>query len=241
MKLSLIIPAYNEELYLAACLTHACAELAAQARRGPFEIIVIDNASTDRTAEIAEAFEGVRVVHEPNKGLTCARQRSLEVASGEILAYIDADTHMPTGWVGRVLDAYQTIDDLVCISGPYRYYDLPGIKSLFVQLYWHILAKPTYWFTRYMAVGGNFAARKAALLDIGGFDTSLSFYGEDTNIARRLYNRGRVFFDMKLVMNTSARRLKAEGTMTTAVHYVINFASEVVRKKPATLDYQDIR
>lgn len=241
MKLSLIIPAYNEELYIAACLTHACAELAAQARRGPFEIIVIDNASTDRTAAIAAAFEGVRVVHEPNKRLTRARQRGLEEASGEILAYIDADTHMPPGWAGRVLDAYQAIDDLVCISGPYRYYDLSKLKSLFVRLYWHILAKPTYWFTKYMAVGGNFAASKAALSDIGGFDTSLSFYGEDTNIARRLYSKGQVLFDMRLVMNTSARRLKVEGVATTAAHYIINFASEVVRKKPATSAYRDIR
>ncbi|MFM2485984.1 glycosyltransferase [Celerinatantimonas yamalensis] len=241
MKLSLIIPAYNEERYLAQCLTYACAEMAKYAHLGLFEIIVIDNASTDRTAEVASTFAGVRVVYEPNKGLTCARQRGLEEAQGEILAFIDADTRMPSGWVPRVLDAYAADNNLTCISGPYRYYDLPIVQRWLVKAYWSMLARPTYWFTRYMAVGGNFAASKAALLAIGGFDTSIAFYGEDTDIARRLHKKGRVLFDMKLVMETSARRLREEGFLATAAHYVANFVSEVIRKKPSTTEYRDIR
>jgi glycosyltransferase involved in cell wall biosynthesis len=241
LTLSLIIPAYNEESYLAACLEYASAELEAQKHRGPFEIIVVNNASTDRTHEIAASFPHVRVVYEPRKGLTYARQRGLEEATGEILAYIDADTHMPQGWVARVLDAYQSRSDAVCVSGPYFYYDLPRNKRALVRLYWMLLAKPTYWMTRYMAVGGNFAAKKASLLQIGGFDTSISFYGEDTNIARRLSEVGKVVFDMQLVMHTSARRLLEEGFTSTAMNYVINFMAEVVLKKPLSAQYRDIR
>lgn len=241
MKLSLIIPAYNEELYLATCLQCAIQELNAQAKSGEFEIIVINNASTDRTSEVASRFEHVRVVYEPIKGLTHARQRGLESASGDILAFIDADTRMPSGWLSRVLAAFEKDRDLVCVSGPYRYFDLPGVKSTLVALYWLLLAKPTYWITHYMAVGGNFAASKPALLRIGGFDKSIAFYGEDTNIARRLASEGRVQFDLGMVMETSARRLKQEGFVTTALRYVVNFMSEVVRNKPATSDYRDIR
>ncbi len=241
MKLSLIIPAYNEELYLATCLQYAIKELTAHAKPGEFEIIVVNNASTDQTPAIAAGFANVQVVYEPIKGLTRARQKGLESASGDILAFIDADTRMPPGWLGKVLDAYEKNGDLVCISGPYRYFDLPGIKSLLVKFYWLLLAKPTYWFTRYMAVGGNFAASKQALLRIGGFDTSIAFYGEDTNIARRLAVEGRVQFDLGMVMETSARRLKEEGFTTTAVRYVLNFMSEVIRNKPATSAYRDIR
>ncbi|MEA9391240.1 glycosyltransferase family A protein [Acerihabitans sp. TG2] len=241
MKLSLIIPAYNEERYLATCLRCAIDELNAQARSGEVEIIVINNASTDRTSEVASGFAQVRVVYEPVKGLTHARQRGLESASGDILAFIDADTRMPAGWLSQVLDAFDQDRNLVCISGPYRYFDLPGVKSHMVALYWLLLAKPTYWITRYMAVGGNFAASKQALLRIGGFDKSIAFYGEDTNIARRLANEGRVQFNLGMVMETSARRLKQEGFVTTALRYVLNFISEVVRNKPATSDYRDIR
>lgn len=241
MKLSLIIPAFNEELYIADCLRYATAEFAAQASRGSFEIIVVDNASTDRTAEIAASFDGVRVVHEAKKGLTSARQCGMDAASGEILAYIDADTHMPAGWLSRVLDAYERDKNLVCISGPYRYHDLGKLKSAMVRFYWWMLAKPTYWFTGYMAVGGNFAASKAALQRISGFDTSIAFYGEDTDIARRLSEQGKVLFDLKLVMPTSARRLQQEGFVTTAYRYVLNFVSEVILKRPITSDYRDIR
>ncbi|BEV71525.1 MULTISPECIES: glycosyltransferase family A protein [unclassified Paludibacterium] len=241
MKLSLIIPAYNEQDYLADCLRHALRETRAQAARGPFEIIVINNASTDRTAEVAAGFADVRVIHEARKGLTHARQRGLEEAQGEILAYIDADTRMAPGWLGRVLDLYQARPDAVCVSGPYTYYDLAKFKSALVRLYWLMLAKPTYLFTQYMAVGGNFAARRNALVEIGGFDTNIAFYGEDTNIARRLADVGRVIFDMGLIMPTSARRLDEEGFVMTAMRYMMNFMSEVVLKRPTTNAYRDVR
>lgn len=241
MKLSLIIPAYNEELYIASCLQCALKELAAQPDPAQIEVIVVNNASTDLTVPIASAFEHVRVVDEPVKGLTHARQKGLETASGDILAFIDADTRMPAGWLNRVLTAYEQNSGLVCLSGPYFYYDLPGIKGFLVKLYWLLLAKPTYWCTRYMAVGGNFAASQQALRRIGGFDKSIAFYGEDTNIARRLAAEGEVRFDMGMVMATSARRLRAEGFVTTAIRYVINFLSEAVLKKPATTAYRDIR
>ncbi|XBS71453.1 hypothetical protein ABK905_11265 [Acerihabitans sp. KWT182] len=99
----------------------------------------------------------------------------------------------------------------------------------------HLLADALY------GGGGNFAASKAALLRIGGFDTSIPFYGEDTNIARRLAGEGRVRFILSMVMETSARRLKEEGFITTAMRYVLNFMSEAIRNKPATSVYRDIR
>ena len=243
MKLSLIVPAYNEERYLAECLRCVSAELQANSARGPFEIIVVDNASTDGTAAVAASFPEVRVVHEPHKGLTRARQRAFEEARGEILAFVDADTKMPAGWIDRVLDAFETTEGprVVCVSGPYVYYDLPAFKQLLVRLYWRVLAQPTYWFTRYMAVGGNFAASRQALAAIGGFDTTIAFYGEDTNIARRLSRVGKVVFDMDLIMQTSARRLNAEGFAATALRYAANYLAEVIAKRPLTTEYRDIR
>lgn len=241
MRLSVIVPAYNEEAYLAESLQCASVELRANTSKGPFEIIVVDNASTDRTAEIAAGFPEVRVVREPRKGLTRARQRGLEEAQGEILAFVDADTRMPPGWIGRVLHTYESGDRVVCVSGPYVYHDVSMVKKALVRLYWLLAAKPMYRLTRYMAVGGNFAASKDALVTIGGFDTTISFYGEDTNIARRLSQVGKVVFDMGLVMQTSARRLRAEGFVTTAMRYAANFVAEVVLKRPLTTRYRDIR
>ena len=236
MTISLIIPAYNEEKYLPDCLESVHAHGA-----GLFEIIVVNNASTDGTVHVAQSFPGVRVVTENAKGLTKARQCGLREAKGDILAYIDADTKMPAGWVEPIERAFAGNERFVCVSGPYIYYDLPFTKKHLVRLWWLILAYPTYLVSRFMVVGGNFAAKKSALLAIGGFDTTISFYGEDTDIARRLHNVGKVKFMPSFFMYTSARRLAGDGFFMTAARYFANYLSIAILKRPVTGEYRDIR
>lgn len=237
MKISLVIPAYNEEKYIGECL-----EYAIKNSQGAFyEIIVVDNASTDRTKEIAETFSDVRVVHEPSKGLTKARQKGLSEAQGELIAYIDADTRMPVGWVKKVIEAFKKNPKSVAVSGPYIYHDVSWFAKQIVWLYWNVLARVSYFFTGYMIVGGNFVAKKSAILEIGGFDTTIAFYGEDTDIARRLSKVGKVLFKNKLSMETSARRFKGEGFVSTGWRYIINFTSITTKGKPTTDEYNDIR
>jgi glycosyltransferase involved in cell wall biosynthesis len=241
MRLSIIVPAYNEQDYLLACLEHLLAEVRRCPDPSEVEILVVDNASIDATAEVARRVPGVRVIHEPNKGLTKARQAGLEAAAGELIGYVDADTRMPPGWIARVLRTFERHPHVVCVSGPYIYYDAKHWQRAMVRLYWILLASPAYWMTRYMVVGGNFAARRSALEQIGGFDTEIAFYGEDTNIARRLHAAGKVKFSLRLPMRTSSRRLQEEGMTVMAGKYVANFLSEVVLKRPVTRAYRDIR
>jgi glycosyltransferase involved in cell wall biosynthesis len=241
VRLSIIIPAYNEEDYLPACLNDVLAEVARSPDPDDIEVLVVDNASTDATADVAYGMPGVSVVHEPVKGLTRARQAGLEAASGDIIAFVDADTRMPAGWIARVLRTFERKPNVVCVSGPYIYYDAAAWQRAMVRLYWIFLASPAYWMTRYMVVGGNFAVRRSALEEIGGFDTSIAFYGEDTNIARRLKATGRVKFLLRLPMPTSSRRLAAEGMTSTAFKYAANFLGEAVLKRPLTEEYRDIR
>jgi glycosyltransferase involved in cell wall biosynthesis len=236
MKISLVIPAYNEEKYLGACLTAACRQRSELA-----EILVINNASTDGTQQVAESFPGVRVINEPNKGLTRARQRGLLEAQGEIVAYIDADTEMPPGWVGKLVAAFEHDQRVVCVSGPYVYHDTSWIGKALMRLFWIFLAWPAYWLTGFLAIGGNFAAKKEALEKIGGFDQTISFYGEDADIARRLHLVGKVVFRQKLYMPTSARRFAGEGVVLISWRYLVNFLSIAFVKKAFTENYQDIR
>ena len=240
MRLSIIVPAYNEQDYLPDCLHHVLAEVARYGRPDEVEVLVVDNASTDGTAAVVAAIPGVRLVREPRKGLTRARQAGLEAAEGAVVGYVDADTRMPPGWIDSVLGAF-SVPGVVCVSGPYIYYDAAWRQRAMVRLYWWLLAMPAYWATRYMAVGGKFAASGAALREIGGFDPEIAFYGEDTDIARRLAKAGRVRFLLRLAMPTSARRLAAEGMASTAGTYMANFVSEVVLKRPITRGYRDIR
>jgi glycosyltransferase involved in cell wall biosynthesis len=236
MKISLIICAHNEEKYIAETLTYAIKN-----SHGQFhEIMVVDNASTDSTALIAKSFQEVRVISEPAKGLTKARQKGLSESTGDVLAYIDADTHMPKGWVETVVKNFNKGSDIVAVSGPYIYFGVSPFMKFIVKVYW-LLARIPYFFGGYMMVGGNFVAKKEALLKIGGFDTSIAFYGEDTDIARRLHSVGRIIFSRHLVMPTSARRFHGEGVIHVGWLYITNYFSILFRGKPTTSEYKDIR
>ncbi len=92
-----------------------------------------------------------------------------------------------------------------------------------------------------MVQGGNFITSRTALEAIGGFNTAISFYGEDTDIARRLNDVGEVRFTFSLKMFSSARRLKSEGILTMAARYSINYLWTTFLHRPFTNTYVDIR
>lgn len=234
--ISLVIPAYNEEAYLPACLDAVMRNVASKA----LEIIVVDNNSTDGTKRVIERYPAVTYVFEPHKGITRARQAGLLNASGDIVAYVDADTLPPPGWIEQIARHFEADSTLACLSGPYSFYDLSGIRDR-ISTGWFITARPLYALTGYMMVGGNFAIPRDTLQRMGGFDDSIEFYGEDADIAKRAKKFGKVLFSPSFVMPTSGRRLKKQGLLKMAGLYFINYLSIVFRSKPATRGYQDVR
>ena len=236
IKISLVIPAYNEEKYIGECLQAAIKNSGGRF----YEIIVVDNNSKDKTAEVAKGYPNVKVVFGEEKGLTRARQYGYEAATGDVLAYIDADTRMPSGWFDQVVKEFSKNPGLAVLSGPYFYFDVPWYIKLEVKLYYY-LALPIYFLVGYMATGGNFAIRKSVLEKMKGFDTGISFYGEDTNLARRAHEFGKVKFKIGFVMHTSGRRFSGQGLISTAYLYVLNFFSEVLWHKSVSKEYKDIR
>ncbi len=243
MLLSFVVPAYNEERYLPDCLRSILRETAG---RDDVEIIVVNNASTDRTRAVAEGFPGVRVVDEPRKGLPQARQAGFLASTGRLIANVDADSRLPAGWVAQVLGSFANDPNLVSLSGPLVYYDLSPRESLMVRVF-YTTAWMTYALNRYvlrvgsMVQGGNFVLRRDALERIGGFNLALTFYGEDTDLARRLPEVGRVSFTFDLKMFSSARRLKKEGIFTMAWRYSVNYLWTIFLKRPFTEEHIDIR
>lgn len=94
LRISLVIPAYNEERHIRSCLD----AIAAQTLK-PFEVIVVDNNSTDKTAEIASSYDFVKVIHEPKQGIVFARNTGFAAATGTVIARTDADVILPKGWI----------------------------------------------------------------------------------------------------------------------------------------------
>ena len=244
MRLSFVVPAYNEETYLPACLESILAQT--KGMGDAVEIIVVNNASSDRTREVALSYPGVQVVDEPCKGLTHARQAGFAASTGELIANVDSDSRLTPGWVAQVLATFADDPKLVALSGPFIYYDLTPRQRVSVRVFYaaaFLVYALNRWVLRAgsMVQGGNFVLRRKALEQIGGFNTAIAFYGEDTDIARRMNLVGTVRFTFDLKMYSSARRLRQEGMMTIAARYTINYLWTTFRKKPFTREYVDIR
>jgi glycosyltransferase involved in cell wall biosynthesis len=244
MRLSFVVPAYNEEAGLPACLESIVAQT--RSLGDAVEIIVVNNASTDRTREVALRIPGVRVVDEPHKGLTFARQAGFLASTGDLIANVDADARLPPGWVARVLAEFERNPRLVTLSGPLVYYDMSAAQRMVVRVFFWA-AKILYALNRYVlrhgavVQGGNFVLRRDALQKIGGFNTAIAFYGEDTDIARRMFPIGEVEFSLKLKIFSSGRRLLHEGVVRMGLRYTLNYIWTMFGTRPFSEKYLDIR
>jgi glycosyltransferase involved in cell wall biosynthesis len=242
LTISAIVCAYNEARFLPACLF----SLLAQTRPAD-EILVINNASTDDTAAVARGIPGVRVVDEPAKGLVLAREAARRLATGDVLAYMDADCRAPIFWLERLERRFDRSDALVGVTGPYRFYDWDRSGRALVRVYDALVAPPTHFFVHTafqigaIFYGGNFAVRREALARIDGFDRTIEFHGEDTNLGRRLTRLGRVDVCGECWVWTSARRYRAMGKRHVFGLYVRNFWSEILRHRPADREHRDVR
>src|SRR5215831_12836544 len=111
MTVTVVVCAYNEARLLPACL-HS---LRAQTRE-PDDIIVVNNASTDQTSNAARQVPGVRVVHEPTKGLVVARETARRLVRTDLVSYIDADCRAPITWTERVTARFDRREAPVAVT-----------------------------------------------------------------------------------------------------------------------------
>jgi glycosyltransferase involved in cell wall biosynthesis len=242
--ISFVVPAYNEEILIASCLHAIVAEIARS--RHPAEIIVVNNNSTDRTREIALSIPGVTVVDETQRGLVPARRAGCLAARGRLIANIDADTIVPEGWLDTVLAEFERSPGLVALSGPFVHYDVSKTVRIVVAVFYRF-AFTTYLLVRFifragsMMQGGNFVVLKSALDAADAFNPDFSFFGEDTELARRLSKVGAVKFSFALPAFSSGRRLTGQGLFRVAFQYSVNYLWTVLFKRPFTLTWLDFR
>ena len=141
MTITAIVCAYNEARHLPACIFSLLAQT-----RPPDEIIIINNASTDDTGEVARTIArsapSMRVIDEPAKGLVVARETARRAARGSVLAYVDADCRAPLRWLERVEAQLAGSPKSVAVTGPYRFYDWDIAGRTLIRLY-DLLVAPT--------------------------------------------------------------------------------------------------
>jgi peptidoglycan-N-acetylglucosamine deacetylase len=222
-SVSVVIPAFNEEQFLPACLD----ALRKQDYRGTWEVIVVDNASTDATAAVAASF-GCRVIEEPRKGYHHAIRRGFESAGGAIIASTDADTIVDPDWLTGIAGTLAP-DDIVACGGVFRFYDGPlrvRLIGMLGRLNYHI-------------AGANMAVKRDAYHACGGFSPHVNL-GADVDIGQRLKKIGRVVINRSLVAATSSRRFTSAFWKTVFMYY-FNDLNLLLFKRPVFFSFPDFR
>ena len=224
VKISVIIPARNEEKYIEFCINSVKSQ-----NFKDYEIIVVDNGSTDKTSEIAKKL-GAKVVFEPRVGLPRARETGRRAANGEILLYIDADTIIPPSHLSKVSEFFANHSEAVATTNPYTFYDGNWKTNIFIWFVFKFTFPLYHWLLGafklpQFVLGGSFAVRKYILEKTGGFNTNLTFYGEDADISIRISKQGLIAFLPGLRTSTSARRYLSQGFLKTQSIYLYNHLS----------------
>ena len=205
MRISIVVPAFNEERLFADSLRSMRSAMEAFAERGwPAELIVCDNNSDDRTAQIARAA-GARVVFEPVNQIARARNTGAAHAAGEWLIFIDADSHPSRELFAEAAEAMQGGR---CLAGGATL-AFPGCAAMargWLAL-WNAVSRMTRW-----AAGSFIFCEAAAFRELGGFNEQL-YAGEEIDLFRRLKRLARrkartVVILHRHPLHTSDRKLR---------------------------------
>ncbi|MFL5561396.1 MAG: glycosyltransferase family 2 protein [Gemmatimonadaceae bacterium] len=205
MRVSVVVPTYNRGRSIGPCL-----EALRRQTHGSLEIIVSDDCSTDRTAELAAAIPDPRILvvrAERNGGPAAARNRAVRQASAPIVFFTDDDVLVPPDWIETGLRYFE---DPACVGIEGRVvYVGEGYRPHYAE---RIVRNEG---REYMTA--NMAYRRDALLDAGLFDESLRVY-EDFELATRVMRFGRITFAPDMVVTHSQERYTVASYMREARH-----------------------
>ena len=232
MTISVVIPAYNEEKFLSDTLDSLW-----KLERKPDEVIVIDGGSTDKTAEVANSH-GARVNTVAHRGIGFARQKGLEAATKQIVAFTDADTVVPNDWLTKIEETLSR-PGVVGVFGsfrvpsgwwPYRLY-INFVQPPLNSFYWYVLKTP-------MAPGQNTAFLRAMGMAAGGYPEDFKI-AEDIEMARRLMGVGKLVYRPDLIVTSSGRRGNEGFAMFTRIFK--GFFLYFIFRKANRIGFPDIR
>jgi GT2 family glycosyltransferase len=188
-----------------------------------FEVIVVDDGSTNGVSDIARQFPAVRLITQTNMGLSVARNTGLHAATGEIIAYIDDDAYPDPHWLKYLVRAMLQCSgagNVIGAGGPNLHVPEDGEVAECVA---HAPGGPTHVLLSDTVAehipGCNMAFYKHALLNIGGFDPQFRIAGDDVDICWRLQNTGGVLAFAPAAQVWHHRRKTVRGFWKQQVNY----------------------
>lgn len=201
LTLSIVIPVYNEQHHLKACLD----AIKLQSDK-PFEVLVVDNNSTDQTVDIARSYAFVKLLHAKKQGVVHARNTGFDTAKGEIIGRIDADTIVPTNWVATVTKAFSN-QRIAALTGPVAYYDmpLPAVNRRIDHFFRSVMNTRMDEFP--FLYGSNMAIRRDVWREVGMGTCKTKSIHEDLDLAVHVQEAGYgILYRPDMLATVSARR-----------------------------------
>jgi len=201
---TVVVPALNEERWLPAALKSLRGQ-----KFKEFELLVVDNGSTDRTPEIAKKFAD-QVLFEEIRGAVHAIHRGFLKAAGELVVTADADTLYPRGWLEKMVQALSR-PRTVAAYGPMGFREsAPPVRSLQAVGY-SLLAWGSLLFRVPLCGAANLGIRKEAYFEVGGYPPLAHLASPDFRLVQRLARLGKARFVPTMVCWTSGRRFQKGG------------------------------
>jgi glycosyltransferase involved in cell wall biosynthesis len=200
MKVSVVVPVYNEQLFIKRCLENILSQ-----NVKADEVIIVDNNCTDKTCEIAKEM-GARVVREKRQGMIYARNKGFESAKYEIIARTDADSIVPRNWIEKIKYNFRT-QNIDALSGPIVF-DTKVKTSAPALIYSRSLKK--FLKGNYVLQGPHMALTKVMWKKVRPYvNLDDSKVHEDVDLSMNIIKmNGKIGYDESLIVETSARRMK---------------------------------
>lgn len=203
---SVVIPAYNEEKNIKNCLE----AFLQQKTNYKFEIILVDNNSTDKTVEIAKEFENklpLQIIKETKKGRGPARKKGFDEAKGDIILSTDADTIVPLDWVEKLTEKFKN-ERVIAVTGTSKINDCSQNTNTFYNIA-QPLAMEVYQiiFRHYWLSGFNFGIRKEIYKKSGGFNGDINEQ-EDIDLSFKVRKLGKIIITKDTPVLCSGRRFR---------------------------------
>jgi peptidoglycan-N-acetylglucosamine deacetylase len=239
MKISIIVPARNEEKFIAKCLT----SLKDQTYKGDYEIVVVDNCSTDKTAKIARSF-GVRVISATKeKSVFYARQLGADATKGDIIVQADGDTLYPRHWLEKIAKKFEEHAEAVALSGRFLYREKFTWSWIEIPARnWMNKISSAFFGRPFLVCGATFAFRREAFYRAGGY-RNIAYSADQHGITTKFRKQGKVLYDSNICVLTSARSVRQPwfvllmAVVTNLARLMVDYSLNLfsTKHKPTTM------
>lgn len=234
-KISVIVPAYNEAKSIGFCLT----SLQNQDYRQPYEIIVVDNNSTDATSRVSQKFN-VQIVREKKPGPAAARNAGAKISRAPILAFTDADSIVPQNWLSSIDKAFTAQPHLCAFVGNFQFKRSNKLLNTITPLALSLADQINKLFTGCLGFrGANFAIKKHVFDRVGGFNPKFLSL-EDLELGIRVGKIGQIGYLHHPQVMTSDRRFR-QGFNKFLKEFIPIYISVAFLKKPSKKNFPNIR